>query len=119
MFQTAELGQTVSKEDFDHISNDLRTELLALQQDLRSADFSVIVVFAGVDGAGKGESVNLINEWMDPRWIVTQAYDEPSDEERERPAFWRFWSAWLCLRLAIGKSRGPKLRPLHPPIIYP
>jgi polyphosphate kinase 2 (PPK2 family) len=91
MFQTAELGQTVSKEDFDHISNDLRTELLALQQDLRSADFSVIVVFAGVDGAGKGESVNLINEWMDPRWIVTQAYDEPSDEERERPAFWRFW----------------------------
>ncbi len=91
MFQTAELGQTVSKEDFDRISNDLRTDLLALQQDLRSADFPVIVVFAGVDGAGKGESVNLINEWIDPRWIVTQAYDEPSDEERERPAFWRFW----------------------------
>lgn len=91
MFQTAELGQTVSKEDFDRVSNDLRTELLALQQDLRSADFPVIVVFAGVDGAGKGESVNLINEWMDPRWIVTQAYDELSDEERERPAFWRFW----------------------------
>lgn len=91
MFQTAELGQTVSKEDFDRISDGLRTELLALQQDLRTADFPVIVVFAGVDGAGKGESVNLINEWMDPRWIVTQAYDEPSDEERERPTFWRFW----------------------------
>ncbi|HXP95512.1 MAG TPA: polyphosphate kinase [Telmatospirillum sp.] len=91
MFQTAELGQTVSKEDFDRISNDLRTELLALQQELRTSDFPVIVVFAGVDGAGKGESVNLINEWMDPRWIVTQAYDEPSEEERERPTFWRFW----------------------------
>ncbi|PKU24321.1 polyphosphate kinase [Telmatospirillum siberiense] len=91
MFQTAELGQTVSKEDFERVSDELRTELLALQQDLRTADFPVIVVFAGVDGAGKGESVNLINEWMDPRWIVTQAYDEPSDEERERPPFWRFW----------------------------
>lgn len=91
MFQTAELGQKVSREDFERVSNDLRTELLAVQQDLRNADFPVIVVFAGVDGAGKGESVNLLNEWMDPRWIVTRAYDDPSDEERERPNFWRYW----------------------------
>ncbi len=91
MFQTAELGQRVSREDFDRISSDLRIELLAAQQELRNADFPVVVVFAGVDGAGKGESVNLINEWMDPRWIVTRAYDRPSDEELERPEFWRFW----------------------------
>jgi polyphosphate:AMP phosphotransferase len=44
-----------------------------------------------VDGAGKGETVNLLNEWMDPRWIVTRAFGEPSDEERERPGQWRFW----------------------------
>ena len=82
MFQTAELGQRVSREDFDRVANSLRTDLLDIQQELRGADFPVIVVFAGVDGAGKGESVNLINEWMDPRWIVTRAYSEPSDEER-------------------------------------
>jgi len=91
MFQTAELGQTVSREDFDKIAEPLRTELLAVQQELRAADFPVIVVFAGVDGAGKGEAVNLINEWMDPRWIVTRAYSEASDEERERPGYWRYW----------------------------
>jgi polyphosphate:AMP phosphotransferase len=28
---------------------------------------------------------------MDPRWLVTKAYDTPSDEERERPEYWRFW----------------------------
>lgn len=91
MFQTAELGQKVSREDFDKVADGLRTELLELQQSLRGCDFPVVVVFAGVDGAGKGESVNLINEWMDPRWIVTRAYGEPSDEERERPLYWRFW----------------------------
>lgn len=91
MFQTAELGQSVSREDFDKVADALRTDLLALQQELRTADFPVIVVFAGVDGAGKGESVNLINEWMDPRWIITRAYGEASDEERERPAYWRYW----------------------------
>ena len=61
--------------------------------ELRTAPFPVVVVFAGVDGAGKGETVNLLNEWMDPRWIVTRAFGEPSDEERERPAYWRFWRA--------------------------
>ena len=51
----------------------------------------MIVVFAGVDGAGKNESVNLLNEWLDPRWVLTRAYGDPSDEERERPEYWRYW----------------------------
>ncbi len=55
------------------------------------ASFPVIVLFAGVDTAGKGETVNLLNEWMDPRWIVTRGYTEPSSEERERPRLWRYW----------------------------
>jgi polyphosphate:AMP phosphotransferase len=28
---------------------------------------------------------------MDPRWLITRAYDDPSDEERDRPEYWRFW----------------------------
>jgi polyphosphate:AMP phosphotransferase len=91
MFQTAELGQKVPREDFDRLASKIRLDLLSLQQELRNADFPVIVVFAGVDGAGKGETVNLINEWMDPRWILTCAYGDPSDEENERPLFWRYW----------------------------
>ncbi|MGE5506123.1 MAG: polyphosphate:AMP phosphotransferase [Actinomycetota bacterium] len=91
MFEAAELGRKISREDFDKLAPTLRTELLDLQQTLRTADFPVIVMFAGVDGAGKDESVNLLNEWMDPRWIMTRAYGEPSDEERERPPYWRYW----------------------------
>ena len=37
------------------------------------------------------DTVNLLNTWMDPRWISTIAFDTPSDEERERPLFWRYW----------------------------
>ncbi|CAK0779233.1 Polyphosphate:AMP phosphotransferase [Azospirillaceae bacterium] len=91
MFRTAELGRKVSKEDYDAIAPALRIDLLELQQKLRAADFPTIIVFAGVDGAGKNQTVNLLNEWMDPRWIVTRAYSEPSDEERERPEYWRYW----------------------------
>jgi AMP-polyphosphate phosphotransferase len=91
MFEAAELGRKLSKDAYKKRVPTLRAALLDAQQRLRAAPFPVIAVFAGVDGAGKGETVNLLNEWMDPRWIVTRAFGEPSDEERERPEQWRFW----------------------------
>lgn len=123
MFETAELGQKVSKKEFKQKEPALREELLTLQNTLRSsAEFPVIILLAGVDGAGKSETVNLLNEWMDPRWIVTRAFGPPSDETRERPEYWRFWlnlppkgriglllSAWYSnplLRRVYGESSG-------------
>ncbi|MCG8357386.1 MAG: polyphosphate:AMP phosphotransferase [Kiloniellales bacterium] len=91
MFETAELGRKVSKSDFNAQVTELRTELLEVQQELRRADFPAIILFGGVDAAGKSETINLLNEWMDPRWIITCAYGPPSDEERERPEGWRYW----------------------------
>src|SRR5262245_6524345 len=92
MFEAAELGRKVSSADYQARVPALREELLEVQQRLRQEGRSpVIVLFGGVDGAGKSESVNLLNEWMDPRWLLTRAYGPPSDEERERPEFWRFW----------------------------
>jgi len=91
MFRTAELGRKVDKDDYQAQAPRLRGELLEVQQRLRTAPFPVIAVFAGVDGAGKGETVNLLNEWLDPRWLLSKAYGPPSDEESERPEYWRYW----------------------------
>jgi polyphosphate:AMP phosphotransferase len=92
MFEAAELGRTISSDDYKALVPELRESLLDVQQQLRDTPLSsVIILFGGVDGAGKSESVNLLNEWMDPRWLLTRAYGPPSDEERERPEFWRFW----------------------------
>jgi polyphosphate:AMP phosphotransferase len=92
MFRTAELGQKVQKSEFNQREPLLRQALLEVQAKLKvSSEFPVIVLFAGVDGGGKGDTVNILNEWMDPRWLVTRAYDKPSDEERDRPEYWRFW----------------------------
>ena len=92
MFETAELGRKVSKKDFKKTAAVLREELLQLQDRVHKARCcQVILVFAGVDGAGKGETVSLLNEWMDPRWLSTQAYDHPTEEEQQRPEYWRYW----------------------------
>jgi polyphosphate:AMP phosphotransferase len=93
MFEAAEIGRTVSKEEYESEVAKLRWELLDAQRTLERANFPLIVLFGGVDGAGKSETVHLLNEWMDPRWIVNRAFGEPSQDERERPPFWRFWLA--------------------------
>ena len=89
MFEAAELGSTISKEEYKQRLPDLRESLLQVQQELRAkSTSSAIVVLSGVDAAGRSETANLLNQWMDPRWIVTRAWRDPSDDERERPDFW-------------------------------
>jgi polyphosphate kinase 2 (PPK2 family) len=56
MFEAAELGRTLSMEAYKKRVPELRAALLDAQQRLNAAPFPVIVVFAGVDGAGKGET---------------------------------------------------------------
>ena len=53
----------------------------------------MLVVLAGPETADRGEIANELNAWMDPRWLKTWAWGEPSDEESERPWFWRYWRA--------------------------
>lgn len=91
MFELAEIKNPVGKRDCEEALPAIRTELLELQQRLELAGIPVICLFAGVDGAGKGDLLNVLNEWLDPRYMQTHVFGEPSDEERERPAHWRYW----------------------------
>ncbi len=93
MFEAAEVGRSVTKQEYEHEVAGLRERLLDMQTALRDADFPLIIVIGGVDGAGKGETVNTLLEWLDPRFVETFALGTPSDEERERPPYYRFWKA--------------------------
>lgn len=93
MFEVAELGHKVAKQEYHERVPELRTELLMAQQALRQAKFPVLILVSGADGAGKGSTVNLINEWLDPRYVRTYAFGAQTDEERERPPYWRYWRA--------------------------
>ncbi len=101
MFETAELGRHISKKAFNEAEPVLQTQLLEAQRAIRAANIPVIILVSGVEGAGKGEVVNLLNTWLDARGVHTHAFWDSSDEERERPRYWRFWRA-LPPRGAIG-----------------
>ncbi len=93
MFESAEIGHKMKKSEFDLEEPKLRRLLLDAQyQLLEKRKFPVIILVNGVDGAGKGETVNLFNEWMDPRHIHTHAFGASTDAEQARPEMWRFWT---------------------------
>jgi polyphosphate:AMP phosphotransferase len=93
MFEAAEVGHTMSKEKYNAALPKLRSDLLTAHFALRGQKFPVILIVSGADGAGKGELVHRLNEWLDPRGVETHAFWESSDEEQERPPYWRFWRA--------------------------
>ena len=91
MFEAAELGHKVKKKAFQAAVPELRTKLLAAQRALREANVPVLIVVSGVEGAGKSQVVNRLQEWLDPRGVSVHAFWEETDEERQRPRYWRFW----------------------------
>lgn len=94
MFDSANLDHKVSKSAYAREEPKLRRALLDAQYELiKDGRFPVLVLIAGVEGAGKSETANLLNEWMDARHLHTHAFPAPSDEEGERPPMWRYWRA--------------------------
>jgi polyphosphate:AMP phosphotransferase len=94
MFESAELGHQIDKATYRKAVPVLRSALLDAQYDLKEqGKIPVVVLISGQDGAGKGETINVLYEWMDPRFISTLAFSTPTDEERARPAMWRYWRA--------------------------
>lgn len=92
MFDGAEKDPQLSDEEFSRLEEPLRIHLLNEQyRHLKIKDRALMIVVAGIDGAGKGETVNLLNEWLDPRHVRTLAFDDPTKEEKSYPLVRRFW----------------------------
>ena len=92
MFESAEIGHSIDKETFEAEVPALREALLEAQYELQQQGrFAVIILINGVEGAGKGETVKLLNEWMDARLIQVSTFDQQTDEELARPPAWRYW----------------------------
>jgi hypothetical protein len=87
MFESAEIGHKIDKDTYKKEVPALRAALQDAQYDLKeNGKIPVVVLVSGQDGAGKGETINILYEWMDPRFISTLAFSAPTDEERSAPS---------------------------------
>jgi polyphosphate:AMP phosphotransferase len=65
--------------------------LATLTRHKRFAKRSLILVFEGVDAAGKGGAIRRVTGALDARQYVTVPVAAPTEEERAFPYLWRFW----------------------------
>jgi polyphosphate kinase 2 (PPK2 family) len=129
MFESAELGHAIGKGEYDAKLPKLREALLEAQMSvLERGEFAVLLLTGGEDGGGKGEIVNTLLSWMDPRHIRVQAFPESTEGELGRPPMWRYWrdlppkgklgafyGAWYSPAIedrVYGRTGGPEFRRL-------
>ena len=91
MFEAVEVGAEVTKAAYKKEAAALRTGLLAAQKALAGSRRPLLILVSGVETAGKTTLVNTLLGWLDARGVQVHAPGKPSDEESERPHFWRYW----------------------------
>jgi AMP-polyphosphate phosphotransferase len=65
--------------------------LAKLSRTSKMSNHSVVIVFEGMDAAGKGGAIRRVTHALDARQYDVIPIGAPSDEERARPYLWRFW----------------------------
>jgi len=84
--------EPLDAETFGAREEPLREALLDAQFDFAEARTRTLLILVnGADGAGKGEVLYRLHEWLDPRAITTMAYDINHPDETRRPGGWRYW----------------------------
>ena len=91
MFESALIEHKLDKENTTAKSRASHRAARGPAQAGRAEDFSVVILVTGMDGAGKGEVIHRLMEWLDPRHVRVAAYGPPDDGERSRPTMWRYW----------------------------
>jgi polyphosphate:AMP phosphotransferase len=83
--------QRLPKRAYQARARVLRAALVRLQVELKKVPFKVLLILAGPEGAGRGNLLNTLAEWLDPRGVETFSYHAPTDEEEKHPQQWRLW----------------------------
>jgi polyphosphate:AMP phosphotransferase len=86
-----DLSQKVAKETYQQKLEKLQGQLNMLSRHKRFRDIGIVVLFEGVDAAGKGGAIRRVTQALDVRSYQVVPIGPPTDEERAQPYLWRFW----------------------------
>ena len=91
LIRDLDLSKKLPVKDYDRALEKHQGKLATLTRHKRFAKRSLILVFEGVDAAGKGGAIRRITGALDARQYVTVPVAAPTEEERAFPYLWRFW----------------------------
>lgn len=82
----------ISKRDYERKLDKLQTKMRAILQAYLASDDRGVVVFEGVDAAGKGGAIRRLTAVLDPRAYKVWPIGAPNEIERQQHYLTRFWS---------------------------
>jgi len=91
VLEKIDLTKKLSKSDYKARLLWLRRRLYDLQKACWDARIPSVILFEGWDAAGKGTSINLLTQRLDPRGFKLYAIQAPRTFETHMPWLWRFW----------------------------
>jgi polyphosphate:AMP phosphotransferase len=91
LIRDLDLTKKLSANEYKNDLPKYQGKLAKLSRHKRFADHSLILVFEGVDAAGKGGAIRRVTGALDARQYVTVPIAAPTEEERAHPYLWRFW----------------------------
>ena len=91
LIRDLDLTKKLSEKVYDNDLGKYQGKLAKLSRHKRFADHSLILVFEGVDAAGKGGAIRRVTGALDARQYLTVPIAAPTEEELAHPYLWRFW----------------------------
>lgn len=86
--------EEMKKKDYEAQMDALQLQLVRMHADLKSTGKRLVVVFEGRDAAGKGGTIDVMRQNMNPRVASVVALAKPSDREAAQWYFQRYID-WL------------------------
>ena len=93
--------EELKRKDYDAHMEPLQIQLSRMQAGVKASGKRVVVVFEGRDAAGKGGTIDVIRENLNPRVADVVALSKPSDREAAQWYFQRYID-WLPARGEIA-----------------
>ena len=84
-------SRKISRQEYRQRTTELRAQLVQMQVDLKQVPFKVLLLIAGPEGAGRGQLLQTLAEWLDPRGVDTFSWHAATADEQAHPHPWRFW----------------------------
>jgi polyphosphate:AMP phosphotransferase len=91
LLSSLDYSRRVDKKDYDADLAKYQGQVNRRMRSRAIAKRPVILVFEGMDAAGKGSTIRRITGALDARQYTVVPIAAPTDEERAQPYLWRFW----------------------------
>ncbi len=91
MLEKVDLTKKLDKKSYKKQKKKLRRRLYDLQKACWDAGIPTLIIFEGWDAAGKGTSINILTQRLDPRGFTLHPIQAPRTYEQHMPWLWRFW----------------------------